>query len=401
MRLRRRFLPLLSLSAIVAVLGCRDDAMSPSDPEDATRAVLASATAAPLVFRMVHAGDTHTCGVTTSDLAYCWGHNFVGVLGTGAGTVGDQLQPAPVAGGLRFRQVSVGPEHSCGVTTTDRAYCWGFNGYGKLGIGTSGTNTGGPIPVAGGLRFRFIRAGVNHTCGITRENVAYCWGDNRNGQLGDFSHTQRLTPKRVGKPYLWRWVSPGERHTCGVSTENVAYCWGSNTSGQMGVSGITTRSYPYPVEGGRLYRSIDAGHNHTCAVAMDYRAYCWGDGFTGQLGDGTRTSRSTPKPVAGGRFYQQVSAAYFHSCGLTRDGKELCWGSNPRGELGDGTRTDRLTPTPLAAALTLTQISAGESPGCGVTTEGKAYCWGENRYGQVGDGTKTQRLAPVPVAGPM
>ena len=391
---RHRLARLLSASAIMAAMACGEQ--SPTGLEEVASPVLATAnaTATPLVFRMVSAGTTHSCGVTTGNLAYCWGHHVIDHI--------DRLQPTPVLGGLQFRHVSVGLEHSCGVTTGDRAYCWGSGGVtGKLGNGSNGGFTAQPVAVSGGLRFRQISAGINHTCAVTPEGVAYCWGFNGNGQLGDFTHTQRLTPKRVGMSYQWRSVSAGERHTCGVTTGNVAYCWGLNSSGQMGVANtIYTRSYPFPVSGGLRFQTLDAGRNHTCAVTTASRAYCWGDNSVGQLGDGTRTPRFTPRLVAGGRLYRQVSASYFQSCGLTTTGRELCWGSNPRGELGDGTTTDRLTPTPLGADLTFVQIGAGEGPSCGVTSAGRAYCWGENSYGQVGDGTRIQRLRPVPVAGP-
>ncbi len=235
-----RRLPVLALS-LLGAMGCGEDAESPTGPQEPGTPALATGTAAsPLVFRSVSAGDTHTCGVTTDNRAYCWGHNFVGQLGDGTRT--DHYRPAPVVGGLRFRNVSVGPDHSCGVTTDDRAYCWGYAGFGKLGDGTNSTITPQPVPVAGGHRFHHVRAGINHTCAITPapEAVAFCWGDNRVGQLGDFSHKQRLTPVLVGGGLHWRWVSPGEYHTCGVTTGNRGYCWGSNTQGQLGVAGAAT-----------------------------------------------------------------------------------------------------------------------------------------------------------------
>jgi alpha-tubulin suppressor-like RCC1 family protein len=84
--------------------------------------------------------------VTTDDQAYCWGDNGLGQLGHGTHT--RRLTPVPVAGGLRFVQVSSGYTHTCGVTTDHRVYCWGHNGSGQLGDGTQGTNRLTPVAVA-------------------------------------------------------------------------------------------------------------------------------------------------------------------------------------------------------------------------------------------------------------
>jgi alpha-tubulin suppressor-like RCC1 family protein len=397
--LHRRLVPVLSLSLITAALGCRDDALSPSSTEEVATPALATAAAAPLVFRVVSSGDGFTCGVTTDDRAYCWGNNFTGQLGDGTRTY--RTRPVAVTGGLHFKNVNVGTDHSCGVTTDNRPYCWGYGNGGKLGDGTNSTITPHPVRVFGGYSFRQIRAGPNHTCGITTSGLGFCWGSNAYGQLGNFSHKNALTPARVGGGLHWRWLSPGAYHTCGVTTDDRAFCWGRNAEGQLGNGGGVAQSRPVAVVGGLLFEQIESGHFHTCAVTTTNRAYCWGSNWSAELGIGTSgLYRLTPVAVAGGLRFKQVSAAQSHSCGVTTVGRGFCWGSNPRGELGDGTTTSRLKPTALGIDLTLAMLSSGEDHGCAVTTVGQAYCWGENRVGALGDGTQTRRLLPVPVAAP-
>jgi alpha-tubulin suppressor-like RCC1 family protein len=85
------------------------------------------------------------------------------------------------------------------VATGNLAYCWGTNFSGELGDGTTTTRLA-PVPVAGGLQFRQVSAGTNHTCGVTTGNVAYCWGLNDFGQLGDGTRDARLAPAAVGAP---------------------------------------------------------------------------------------------------------------------------------------------------------------------------------------------------------
>src|SRR5207244_12830415 len=90
-----------------------------------------------------------------------------------------------------------GSAHTCGVTPTGAAYCWGTNFAGQLGDGTT-ANRLVPTPVADGLTFAAVSAGTNHTCGATTSGAAYCWGDNTVGELGDGTRTGRLVPTAVG-----------------------------------------------------------------------------------------------------------------------------------------------------------------------------------------------------------
>ncbi len=345
-------------------------------------------------------GGVHTCGVTTDNRAYCWGHNLFGQLGDGTTT--DRLTPVAVAGTLRFRQVSARAGVTCGVTTDYRVYCWGNNSSGQLGDGTQYTDRLTPVPVAGGRQFRQVDAGSYHTCGVSYpDSRAYCWGWNTSGQLGNGTvavNLYRLTPVAVAGTLPFRQVSAGYHHTCGVTTDNRAFCWGSNISGQLGDSSTASqRLTPSRVAGTRRFRQVDAGRLHTCAVTTYDRAFCWGDGRTGQIGDGKTHLSFWPRAVAGGLSFERVSTGGYHTCGETTGNRAYCWGYNSSGELGDGTTTRRLTPVAVAGGLFFSQVSAGHGHTCGRTPAAVAYCWG----GNPGDGTNTDRLTPVPVAGAM
>jgi alpha-tubulin suppressor-like RCC1 family protein len=199
-------------------------------------------------FATVNAGLFHTCGVTTGDVAYCWGYNNRGQLGDG--TMIDRNTPVAVSGGPAFTTVSAGTFHSCGVTTGDAAYCWGYNNRGQLGDGTTiDRNT--PVAVSGGLAFAAVSTGSVHTCGVTTGDAAYCWGYNANGQLGDGTTTEQHSPVAVlgGQTFasLSAGSPQGSAHTCAVTNDEAAYCWGLNVQGQLGDGTTTQRVTPVRV----------------------------------------------------------------------------------------------------------------------------------------------------------
>ena len=89
----------------------------------------------------------------------------------------------PVSSTQEFDSITAGHFHACGLDGTD-AFCWGKNNNGQIGNDTTPTDAANPRWVAGNLKFRTLSAGGYHTCGVTVDNEAYCWGLNGNGQLG-------------------------------------------------------------------------------------------------------------------------------------------------------------------------------------------------------------------------
>src|SRR5919112_5984562 len=138
-----------------------------------------------------------------------------------------RLTPAAVVGGHRFRRVDAGFELACAVTLTDRAFCWGDNRQGELGIGNAtgpenniyGAYSSKPVAVTGGLSFRHLTTGYTHACGGTTDNRVFCWGYNRYGQVGDGSTGWlKVRPVRVFGTQQYKQVDAGRDYTCAVTT---------------------------------------------------------------------------------------------------------------------------------------------------------------------------------------
>ena len=329
-------------------------------------------------WKQVSAGSDHSLGVTTTGIAYGWGQSGDGQLGDD--TTSNRSSPVTVVGGItNWSQVSAGGSHSLGVTTTGIAYAWGLGTSGQIGDDTT-SNRSSPVTVVGGItNWKQVSAGNLDSLGVTSTGIAYGWGSNGFGNIGDGTATSRLSPVTVvGGITNWSQVSAGGDHSLGVTSTGIAYAWGLNTDGQLGDNTGTTRSSPVTVVGGITnWRQLDAGSQHRLGVIATGIAYGWGNNSTGRLGDNTTTSRSSPVTVVGGiTNWSQVSAGGLtsslnrHSLGLTSSGTAYAWGSNIVGQLGDGTTSNRSSPVTVVGSITnWSQVSAGGDHSLGVYAE--------------------------------
>jgi alpha-tubulin suppressor-like RCC1 family protein len=286
---------------------------------------------------------THFCGVSTDQSVYCWGTN---ALADPSGVTLNANVPTRLGSVLQWTQVSPGVEHNCAIASDQTVYCWGFNTYGQLGNGVDTLAHFAPAPVYGSFRFSRVSSGSFHTCALTTDDSAFCWGANVAGQLGDGTTTKRLAPTAVGGSISFQSIGTGESWSCGLSTAGRAYCWGS-------IPTVTTpQTTPKAYSTAPTFTSLSVGGAHACALTADGSAYCWGDNSGGQLGDSTTTNRAEPTPVLGGLKFQSISAGYQHTCARTSDGSVACWGLNRAGELGDATAASRLMPRYIVLGVT-------------------------------------------------
>lgn len=254
-----------------------------------------------LKFKSLAVGDGFSCALTADGTAYCWGFSATGAFGDGS--VGLHLTPTVAAPGMKFNTIAVGGSHTCGIALTGATFCWGLGLSGELGTGLAVETNATPVAVTGGLAFQSIIAGGKTTCALTVEGKAYCWGYDFYGTVGDGSSgttdgvTRRLAPVPVSGGLTFQSLSAGYETVCGVTPAGVGYCWGYNASGGVGDGTLEHRPVPTLVASGLTFKSISAGTGISCGITTASAAYCWGDNSNGDLGDGTTISRPTPGPV--------------------------------------------------------------------------------------------------------
>ena len=348
------------------------------------------------------AGDFHTCALTTTGGVKCWGDNLYGQLGNGI-TGGQKTTPVDVNGlSSGVTAISNGAYHTCALMITKEVKCWGRNGSGQLGDNSTIEKNTPTIVSALGSDIAALNAGAFYTCALTTTGGVKCWGNNSYGQLGDGTTSEKYIPVAVsGLSSGVRSISAGKEHTCALTTEGIVKCWGYNDIGQLG-NGITGNNTT-PVDTVGLNSGVTAiltGGNHACALTTVGGVTCWGLNNFGQLGDATYENKNTPVDVSGlSSGITAFTAGWGHTCVLMTIGSAKCWGDNRSGQLGDATNQIKTTPTDInSLGSAVTKIDAGGEHTCALTNASGVKCWGNNRSGQLGDGTTVSKNTPVDVS---
>ncbi|MFZ9859339.1 MAG: RCC1 domain-containing protein [Roseiflexaceae bacterium] len=362
----------------------------------------------------VTSGGDFSCTSDTSNYIWCWGLNSSGQLGdkTFVAKNGAVQVYRSDNALLRSNLVRAGAESACAIDTTKQVWCWGKNDYGQLGDGTR-TNRNKAVqvrkatdntPLGNAID---LTVGNQHACAITESRTAFCWGFNGSGQVGD--GTTNTTTKAVqvldGASALAnvQSISAGYQMTCAAigSNKNVK-CWGENSDGQLGDTTTTASLTPVQTKtstGANLTNvtMLSSGISHTCAVVSNTSVHCWGNNSYGQIGNGTTTNQlsATPAQFSNGSAITgsavRVGVGFGSSCATIRTGTQwraYCWGYNAFGQLSDNSLRNRTRAVPFFTNAGTTNnigyVAPGDKHICASEVT-YTFCGGSNTLGQIGN----------------
>ena len=350
------------------------------------------------------AGIAHNCSVLSDGSAKCWGSDGSGQLGDGSTAVSEP----PVAVGIaNVTSMAAGEYHTCAALTNGRVTCWGDNTYGQLGDGTHSSHLTPGTLVAGLSNVVAIASGFTHTCALDAGGVVRCWGTNGSGELGTGNTSPSSVPSTVAGlagSIGALGISAGGHFNCGRRGNGTESCWGEGGDGQLGNGSIANSPNAVRVGSASFANvvGIAAGGSHSCALQATGAMSCWGSNSAGQIGTASSLpTHPTPAAVAGlSENVIQVAAGATHSCALLGDGTVRCWGKNSSGQLGDGDFLDFDKERRVIGLTDVVAVSSGTSHTCALLADHTVRCWGDNSRGELGDGSAESNSAtPVTVLG--
>jgi hypothetical protein len=322
------------------------------------------------------AGYDTTCAVRTDGRIFCWG-------------AGHGMAPVEVVSSRDATHVAVGEAHACASRSTGGVICWGSDEFNQIEAGSARMDSASAISIGSFTDAIGVVAARRHSCALLSTGRVWCWGYDRQGQVGDGSASSSFTPTET----------PGEvttvtgaialdgdgSHTCALDSGGTVRCWGNWDTGSA------YSAVPLPVvslSDATTIASGRFGYTANCAIRATGTIACWANPTLGAV-----PSTAIVPNVA------QVDMGTAHACALDDAGAVFCWGANTRGQLGDGTNTPR-DDAEAVSGIEAVSVTAGSAHTCALSVSGDVLCWGANTAGQLGNGSTVDSSIPVMVTLP-
>jgi alpha-tubulin suppressor-like RCC1 family protein len=335
---------------------------------------------------------------------WSWGYNSYGQIGDGtSGTGTHKSTPVQIGTQSNWLSIAAGSYHKISVKTDGTLWTWGYNPSGALGLSDT-ANRSSPVQVGALTNWSSnadsFDGGGFHTLAVKTDGTLWGWGNNYRGVLGLGDESNRLSPVQVGALTNWLKVSGGGyRTSLAIKTNNTLWTWGRGDYGRLGLGDTTNRSSPTQVGALTNWSTVSAGQYHMAAVKTDGTLWTAGSNFYGELGNGTSgngTEKSSPVQVGSLTNWSSVSSGSYINLAVKTDGTLWSWGFNTQGQLGDGSTVDKSSPVQVGALTNWSRSSAGYSSAA-IKTDGTIWTWGDAGFGVLGLGNTTNRSSPTQV----
>jgi len=233
----------------------------------------------------IEAGSEHTCALLANQTMRCWGENDSGTLGDGTWDI--RTTSVEVEGIDEIESFVVDLDRSCARTRSGKTICWGRAFDDDMRVSRFGEpSSPEAIDLAGA---RSIASGSSHSCALTVDRKVSCWGLNGYGQLGDGTTVSRMTPAEVRGLEDVESIYLGDELSCALTASGRVSCWGQRAAG--------TQRLPTELVGLSGVEALSLTTERGCAMTASGRAFCWGTDRRGLLGDGTTEPSSVPREV--------------------------------------------------------------------------------------------------------
>jgi alpha-tubulin suppressor-like RCC1 family protein len=220
-------------------------------------------------WKQVSTGNQHTAAIKTDGTLWTWGRNDEGQLGTNDTTPNRSAPVTTFAGGTNWKQVNCGVDHTAAIKTDGTLWTWGNGSNGLLGTNDTTPNRSAPVTTfAGGTNWKQVECGNSYTAAIKTDGTLWTWGLGTNGRLGTNDGIQRLTPVTTfAGGTNWKQVACGYLHGAAIKTDGTIWTWGRNNEGQLGNNSTTNSLTPITTfAGGNNWKQVSGGSNYTAAA---------------------------------------------------------------------------------------------------------------------------------------
>lgn len=278
-------------------------------------------------------------------------------------------------GPQKVTAVAAGDFHTCVVVAGGSVFCFGRNRDGELGDGGAAGNRPRPVAVPNLRDVEEVAAGHGFSCARVKGGTVRCWGTGK--ILGDDQPVEKVRPSPVAGLQGIVELKAGGFVACARTQAGAVRCWGTDA--------IKTGA---PTAGAE---EIAVAGAHACARTFEGKVTCWGEGLWGTK-NAKQANGDVTKAAA-------LSTGDSFACAVV-EGVPRCWGRNDQGELGLGPdKETRTKPVAVRNAANVMKLSSAEAKTCGLTRDGKVVCWGANNEGEMGRGARSVTEMPNVVSG--